>query len=49
MMILRNPTIKHKPWLFYLAVAMLLSIAGCDLALSAKIGNAHEIPDRPAS
>jgi 5'-nucleotidase len=28
--------------------ALLASTAGCDLALSAKIGNAHEIPDRPA-
>jgi len=41
--------VKHKRWLFNLAAcAALLSASGCDLALSAKIGNAHEIPDRPA-
>jgi hypothetical protein len=40
---------KHKAWLFYAAVAaLLMSLAGCDLALSAKIGNAYEIPDRQA-
>jgi len=41
--------VKHLAWIQNLAAcAVLLSASGCDMALSAKIGNAHEIPDRPA-
>ena len=37
-----------RPTLWIPSAALALALAGCDLALSARIGNAPEIPERGA-